>query len=124
MSTPDRRLGFTYIQEGQAHEKSLRFSFVDEYTAVLTNPICEDSGVKVEVNFDHTVINYLKQIDGIKSDYYFEFREKMIWFISPLPVGNYSGNPFGFVSGDMIYNGSKIICTNTILNPALENIPT
>jgi hypothetical protein len=122
MSTPDRLLGFTYRRNGQVIDKSLTVSYLDEYNAKLTNPVCEDSGVKVDIFFDHTVVNYLEQIKDKFSDYYFQF-DNMIWYINPFPTDNHSGYLFGFISGDMIYDGSKIICTNPILNPVLQNIP-
>ena len=115
MSTYDSNLDIlklNNIDETGHINYTLKFTYNDDGTATLEHPKC----VNRKVVFDQTVVNnYLKPIEGKQKEYIFDCLEK-VWLICPKLFSNrYSAdNVINLVSGDMIDDGQKIICTNPI----------
>ena len=110
MATFNSSLEFFYEDEEGHPNRTLWFTYNDDGTATLKRPICKDR----QVIFDQSVVKYLEEIKADLKKYTFIYSEK-IWYINHLPISNTSGYyAAGFVSGDVIDDGKKIICTNPI----------
>lgn len=128
---------FLYKINSGGIKGSLKFTFNDDGTATLENPICRycteywiigDQSVlnpysykKCRAIFDLSVAKYLKEIEAEASRYTFKVIEK-IWYINHLPTPNqYPADVrLNFVRGDMTDNSRNIIFANPILfNPEI-----
>jgi hypothetical protein len=115
MSDSNSSFEFIYENDEGKPYPCLNFTYKDDGTALLTNPICKNC----EVILDQSVVKYLKHIQEKINGYRFELIGR-IWYINSLPTPDKKpDNQLGFVSGDMIDDGKKIICTNPKPNPIL-----
>jgi hypothetical protein len=113
MSDSNSRLEFIYKNDENKPYLGLNFSYKDDGTALLTNPTCKNR----DVILDQSVVEYLKQIQGVIAECCFKTYNGESWFIISLPNTNESAHPWVHsLSGNMIDDGQKITCTNAFLD--------
>lgn len=114
MSDFNSRLEFVYKNDENKPYLGLNISYKDDGTALLTNPTCKNR----EVILDQSVVEYLKQIQGVIAECCFKTYDGEIWFITSLPDTDESAHPWvHYMSGVMIDDGQKITCADALLDP-------
>lgn len=113
MSDSNSKLEFIYKNYDNKPYLGLNFSYKDDGTALLTNPTCKNR----EVILDQSVVEYLKQIQEVRAECCFRTYDGQMWFIISLPDTNELAHPWvDSLSGNMIDDGQKLICTNAFLD--------